>query len=105
MVLLLVLYLAGRKIRKRRKRKKGAKKAKKKHIKQESKAMIAAKYDETDELSRKFMTPAEETSMDTARDADIATLTNYFKTTIKTKLAAANTPQKVKDLSYTWPTI
>jgi|APSaa5957512535_1039671.scaffolds.fasta_scaffold30688_2 hypothetical protein len=83
----------------------GIKKAKKKQIKQESKAMIAAKYDETDELSRKFMTPAEETSMDTARDADIATLTNYFKTTIKTKLAAANTPQKVKDLSYTWPTI
>ena len=81
------------------------KKAKKKQIKQEGKAMIAAKYDETDELSRKFMTPAEEASMDTARDADIATLTNYFKTTIKTKLAAANTPQKVKDLSYTWPTI
>jgi hypothetical protein len=83
----------------------GIKKAKRKQIKQEGKAMIAAKYDETDELSRKFMTAAEETSMDTARDADITILTNYFKTTIKTKLAAANTPQKVKDLSYTWPTI
>ena len=81
------------------------KKAKKQQIKQEGKALIAAKYPETDELSRKFMTTQEETDMDAARDADIATLTNYFKTTIKNKLGAANTPLKVKNIAYTWPTI
>jgi len=81
------------------------KKAKKQQIKQEGKALIAAKYPETDELSRKFMTTQEETDMDAARDADIATLTNYFKTTIKNKLGAANTPLKVKNIAYTWPPI
>ncbi len=78
---------------------------KRKQIKQEGRALINAKYNETDELSRKFMTAQEEADMDTARDADIATITNYFKTTIKNKLSAANTLLKVKNITYTWPSI
>ena len=79
--------------------------AKREQIIEEGKALVAAKYKKTDELSRKFMSTQEEADMDAARDTDIATLTNYFKTTIKGKLAAANTPLKVKNITYTWPTI
>ena len=81
------------------------KKAKRDQIIQEGMALIAAKYTETDELSRKLMTTQEEADMDATRDADITTLTDYFKTTIKTKLSAANTPLKVKNITYTWPSI
>lgn len=79
--------------------------AKRIKIVREGKALIAAKYNEADELSRKFMTTQEEADMDSARDADITILKTYFVTSIRPQLDNADTPLKVKNITYTWPTI
>lgn len=76
------------------------KKAKAQAVKREGMALLRAKWDL--EARQLGFSSAQE---DTAMDADKATLVDYFKTTIKGKLNAANTLQKVKNITYTWPSI